>query len=348
MKKIISLFSFIVLFAVSSEGLFAEDITFGSSKGGKEYRKVGAAGVQFLKIGVGARGNALGGAYSALVNDLSAIHWNPAGIADVKSMAAEFSYTQWLFDFSHNFAAVSMPVGDNFVAAAHIVSLSSSDIPITTIENPIASGISYQASDVAFGLSFSGYLTDQFSFGITGKYVSNSFANMTAGGIAFDVGTMYQTGIQGIKLGFSIHNLGSEQKYSGIGLRSTKKYDESIWAAPIDVEYLSYQHSLPIIFRAGISGEVYKDAEHKVDAALDFTTLSDTPEQFAIGAEYTWKDLFIVRAGYRFGQDQFGISGGVGVKYLTDAFMGKLDYSISPTFDIGYVNRLTVSIGLGN
>lgn len=348
MKKIISLLSLMLMISVCSVQLKAEDTkTYGSSKGGKEVRKVGAAGVQFLKIGVGARGSALGGAYSSMVDDLSAVHWNAAGLADVKSMAGEFSYTQWLFGFSHNFAAAAMPLNENFVLAAHITSLSSDDISITTVEKPEGTGVEYQASDVAVGMSFAGYLTDQFSFGITAKFITNSFANMDASGVAFDVGTMYRTGIQGIKLGFSIHNLGTEQKYTGQGLRTSNKINDALWAAPIDAEYLSYYHNLPIIFRAGISGEVYKDDQHKVDAAFDFTTLSDTPEQFALGCEYTWNGMLSVRAGYRFLQDQFGISGGVGFNYLTDQFHGIIDYSISPTLDIGMVNRLTVKVGLG-
>lgn len=341
MKKIILIFSLIMLATVSSNA----SNKYGSSNG--DLRKVGAAGVQFLKIGVGARANALAGAYGVLGNDLSSIHWNPAGVADVKNMTGEFSYTQWLFDFSHNFAALSMPLNDNFTLAAHLVSLQSSNISITTIDKPEGTGVEYTASDVSAGLTFSGYLTDQFSFGLTAKYVNNAFADMSAGGFAFDVGTLYKTGIQGITLGFSIHNLGTEQKYAGQGLRTTNKLDDGLNAAPIIAEYISYQHNLPIIFRAGIAGEVYRDDQHLVNGAIDFTTLSDTPEQFAIGAEYVWKGMFAIRGGYRFGQDVFGISGGVGFNYLTDEFMGRLDYSIAPTSDIGYVNRLTVAVGLG-
>lgn len=39
----------------------------------------------------GARANALGGAYSAIADDSSAIYWNPAGLTQVKGNTAEFS-----------------------------------------------------------------------------------------------------------------------------------------------------------------------------------------------------------------------------------------------------------------
>ena len=39
--------------------------------------KTGTTAAQFLKIGIGARALALGGAYSAIADDASALYWNP-------------------------------------------------------------------------------------------------------------------------------------------------------------------------------------------------------------------------------------------------------------------------------
>ena len=102
--------------------------------------KVGAAGVQFLKIGVGARANGMAGAYGAMADDLSSIYWNPAGLADVKAIAAEFSYTEWFAGLTHTFAALSMPLGKNFTTAISVISFNSNRIPITTVEHPEGTG----------------------------------------------------------------------------------------------------------------------------------------------------------------------------------------------------------------
>jgi len=58
-----------------------------------EFTKVGLSGGQFLKIGVGARGTGMAGAMSSITNDVTSIFWNPAGLADVKRYAADFSQT---------------------------------------------------------------------------------------------------------------------------------------------------------------------------------------------------------------------------------------------------------------
>ncbi len=344
MRKILITLTLAVLMVFISVSVEAKDDVSGSSAG--EFLKVGAAGSQFLKIGIGARANGMAGAYTSVANDLTSLYWNPAGVADVKGMNGEFHYTQWFAGFTHSFAAVSMPISEQFTASAHLVSFSSDKIPITTIAQPEGTGAHYTVNDVVAGISISGYLTDQFSFGVTGKMVSNAFSSLNSSGMAFDIGTLYDTEIQGIKLGFAIFNLGSEMEYEGQDLKTTKKYIDELKAAPWDVTFLANPYTMPLIFRAGISSEVINMEEHKLIVAGDFVTLSDTPEQFAIGAEYTWNDLVSFRGGYRFGQDQLGFSGGIGFSYLTGGVKGQIDYSITPTADIGLVNRISIAVGL--
>jgi len=86
--------------------------------------------------------------------------------------------------------------------------------------------------------------------------------------------------------------------------------------------------------------------KHSITAAFDFTTFSDVPEEYALGAEYTYSDIVSLRAGYLFGQDQMGFSAGIGIKYDGPGFIGKFDYAISPTFDLGLVNRFTIGLSL--
>ncbi|MFP4528176.1 MAG: PorV/PorQ family protein [Candidatus Kapaibacterium sp.] len=348
MKIVFKVFSIALLMAFATMSARAVDENAIGSSSGDVFAKVGGAGAQFLKIPLGARGTAMGGAQGAVANDLTAIFWNPAGIANIHSISANFSYTQWFAGFSHNFAALALPFGDNFTAAFNLVSFGSGDIPITTLDRPDGTGANYSVSDIAFGFAFGGYLTEQFSFGINAKYINSSFASVSSSGIAFDIGTRYETGIQGIAVGFSLHNLGTEQQYTGQDLRTTRKILEAMNASPVDAEYVSSGFSLPLAFRAGISSNVYETEEHMVVAAFDFVTYSDTPEEFMIGAEYTWRDFVSVRGGYNIGQDQFGLTGGVGLKYDGGGFGGVIDYSIAPTFDLGLVNRLSLSLSFGS
>jgi hypothetical protein len=343
MKKEFITFCSALLMVLLNLPVFAVGDITGASSG--EFIKVGAAGAEFLKIGIGGRANAMGGAYVAVANDLTSLYWNPAGLADVKAYAADFSYTQWFADFGHSFGAISIPLGENFITALSATSFNSGQMTLTTVERPDGAGV-FSVSDVAVGATIAGYLTDQFSFGITFKYISSGISTLNSSGIAFDVGTMYNTGIQGIKLGFSLQNLGTQEKYSGQDLQTTRKLFEQLNAAPLDVQYLASSYSIPLIFRAGATTDIINDENNRLLAAVDFITLSDIPAECAIGAEYTWNKILSLRGGYIIGQDQFGISGGVGINYIGGGFRGQIDYSINPTKNIGLVNRISIGMTL--
>ena len=71
--------------------------------------KVATTAAQFLKIGVGARSNAMGGAYVAMDYGIESIFWNPANIARISGMGeAAFNHSNWLLETQYDFAAFSL------------------------------------------------------------------------------------------------------------------------------------------------------------------------------------------------------------------------------------------------
>ncbi len=340
MKKIIILLLALPLLnlsAVESDRIF-------SASNAQNFTKVGADGGQFLKIGVGARGTGMAGAFSALANDLTALYYNPAGINEQEGVTTNFSYTSWFGGFSHNFAAVAFPISSQYKIAVSMVNFTSGDVEETTLLQDQGTGRNYSVDDLALQMTFAGKLTEQFSFGITAKYVQLAFADVSSGGLAIDVGTQYDTGIEGIKFGFSVHNLGTDHAYSGEGLSGRNKINDYIQTLPKDLEYTAYRFSLPLMFRVGFGKEIYSDEMNQLDAAFDFVASSDSPEQYVFGVEYSWNDLVFVRGGYLVGHDQLGLAGGVGLNYNSGGFNGALDYSVNPTADIGLINRFTIGL----
>jgi hypothetical protein len=322
-----------------------------------QFTKVGLSGGQFLKIGVGARGTGMAGAFSAISNDVTSVYWNPAGLADVKNYAADLTTTFYFAGMNHNFAGMVLPISDKFRAAVSFTSFSSGDINVTSTDRPDGTGGIYNVNDISIGLSFAGYLTEQFSFGVTAKFVQHAFTTMTAGGIVFDVGTRYNTGFNGLLLGFAISGLGSKQSYDGAAVTQQHQPISGLPVSPLDMNMLTSSFNLPLVFRAGLGldmfngtlsdkPEVDEDGTviHKWLVSGDFETYSDVPEQFAIGTEYTFREFVSFRAGYRIGHDQFGLAGGIGLKYDSGDFQGSVDYSINPTVNLGLVNRIGVTM----
>jgi hypothetical protein len=324
--------------------IWAQDNSSGTSGG--EFKKVGAAGGQFLKIPVGARANGMAGAFNGIADDVTAVYWNPSGLAKVRGISANVSYNRWIADFTHNFAGVSVPVGENYTAALSLISFSTGEIPITTLDNPEGIGTTYSVNDFAIGASFAGRITEQFSVGINAKYIESGFSNISSNGIVFDVGTSYETGIQGIRLGFSVHNLGSDQQFTGQDLNVNNSGTGTNQNNGTNQTLVTNSFAIPLSFRAGIASEVIADETNNLLVALDFETFSDTPEQYALGAEYTWNNLLVARAGYRLGHDQFNLGGGLGVMYQGNDLGGTVDYSINPTSELGLVHRISLGFNM--
>lgn len=352
MKKILSIICLVAISIFSTSEVYAAQDNDGkgvASSAGK-VNKVGAAGSSFLKIPIGTRATGMAGANGAAVNDLSCLFWNPAALVNVEGMSAMVEHNTWFANYGLSFAGVSLPLNEQFSVAASIVSLSSGDIEYTDMFNQGGTGTHYTVQDMSAQMTFSGRITDQFSFGVTAKYLNNKIANLSSGGFAFDIGTLYETGIQGIKIGFSIHNFGGEMEYSGQELRTEAPlYNNSLYQSELDAAYLSSTYSAPVIFRAGVSSEIYQEGDHEIIAAFDFITHSDIPEQFAFGGEYVWKEFLSFRAGYNFNHDNNGVAFGVGLKYFTGGMSGDFGYSMTPAMEIDQlIHRIGISLNLGN
>ncbi len=98
-----------------------EDQPSGAGRGGLSDfsdKAVGTAGSDFLLMDLGARGIAMGGAFSAVTNDASSVYWNPAGLARVSRFSATFMYSRHVEDISSHAASLAQRVSDTSVLAA--------------------------------------------------------------------------------------------------------------------------------------------------------------------------------------------------------------------------------------
>ena len=55
----------------------------------------GATGMAFLKVGIGGRAVAMGGAYSAVSGDATAGYWNPAGLIGIEGRDVVWMHFAW-------------------------------------------------------------------------------------------------------------------------------------------------------------------------------------------------------------------------------------------------------------
>lgn len=258
----------------------------------------GTSAANFLKIGVGPRGNALGGAFVAQVNDYSSLYWNPAGIANITSLEIGIAYTDWLLDLSHNFVGVVYPLQHLGVLGVSVNSLSMGDMEQTTPLEPNGTGSYFSASDLALGISFARQLTDRFAVGVSAKFIHESVSFSSASTFAIDAGTQFNTGYHGLRVGMSITNFGGKMTLKGTDQMTKTDIDEVIEGNPEKEARLETEGwTIPLVFRFGLSMDVLNAANNRLTCNLDFNDPRDNSPFGTFGVEYGWNNLVFLRGG---------------------------------------------------
>lgn len=329
-----------------------------------EYSNVGRAGLTFLKIGIGSRAIGMGGAFTAVSNDASAMYWNPAGLAKLKKMEAIFSHTNWVADINQEYIGYVVPAGlmGNFGFSASFMSLgdferTTIDDIETTIREDDGEGLSsFSANDLALGVTYARNMTDKFSIGVTAKYVREKIAEVSAGAMALDVGTYYMTGYKTLRIGMAILNYGPDIKFTGenlqaevIDTRWPSNYTGNTW------EILSTPFTLPLQFKMGVAYDFLLGQQQVITAAADLIHPNDGNEKIVVGTEYTWKNSIAnlsLRAGYKYDPDWYetksstdNLSAGVGIGRKLGMSKINVDYAYT---NMGYLENVhRFSLGLG-
>lgn len=306
---------------------------------------VGTAGAQFLKIPVGSRAAAMGGAYSSAGNDAGAIFWNPSGIVGVKGGAVTASYTEWWAGSRLNHAAYVQSFDEVGSFGVSFTSLSMDKIEVTTEDDPEGTGVYFDAQDLMIGLSYARHMTEDFSVGITGKLVHQRIWNEGATGVAVDIGTQYRIGFRDLTIGMCIRNFGADMKFDGsdLDVDYSQNYLNSTERL-IPSELATEDYPLPLQFQVGLSMSPYVSDLCSVLLAVDVLHPNDNREVVSTGMEVTVMQEFFLRGGYRFGDDTARGSMGVGASVPTGDVKVDFDYAYVVYTLLPSIHRVTLGI----
>ncbi|MGB2869223.1 MAG: PorV/PorQ family protein [Bacteroidota bacterium] len=314
--------------------------------------KVGTTAATFLEIPVGSRAVSMGSAFVAVANDGSSLYWNPAGLARLTKREVLFAHSEWLADMNFDFAGITLPLGDFGSLGLSFASLTMEDMQVRTVERPEGTGEMFSAGSFAVGLHYSRNLSDKFSIGLTGKYISEHIWHMQSQAFAVDIGALFTTNFfNGLKVGAIISNFGSDLQLSGRDTRTFHPIDPNKLGSndqiPQNLELDSWQ--LPLNFQFGISTNVVQSDEHVLTMAIDALHPSDNYESLNAGLEYGFEGTLFLRGGYRslfLADHEGGTSFGVGIvaSLFGSAGDARFDYSYTDYGRLKAVNVLTASV----
>ncbi|MBN1302557.1 MAG: PorV/PorQ family protein [Melioribacteraceae bacterium] len=293
--------------------------------------KTGTTAAQVLKINVGPRAVGMGGAFTALSDDITSIYWNPGGLANLTTNEALFNHTTLYADIGYDFAAFAANLGEFGNLGAFVSVLSVDEMEVRTIELPEGTGEFFDISSMVIGLSYARNLTENFSIGFNAKYIGESIYNMRAQGFALDVGTMYRIPVLNeLRIAASITNFGTKMRLEGRDVLVITKggaSGDNLLNSNLELDYFD----LPLTFRFGLSADLMKQTTSRLTVALDAIHPNDHTEYVNTGFEYSWNEIIFIRAGYNslFERDsEKGMTFGIGLNYrLIDYVKVKFDYA---------------------
>lgn len=289
---------------------------------------IGKYAGEFLAIGVGGRSLAMGGAQTAIVNDVTAGYWNPAGLARIDYPQFALMHEEHFGNLvNYNYGAVAIPYESDMSFGLSIIRLSVDGIPDTrnALEDANGDGIldinngdrldyskitEFSNTDWAFYLTFAKRHSENFYWGANVKIIRRDLAEYSATGIGFDVGAYY-TPMENLFLGANIQDVTTTLIAWSSGRNELITPTAKVGAA-YQLEFLGGK-ILPAL-----------DLDIRFENRKFASMFNIGPVSFDAhtGFEYNYKNIFAVRAGYN-DVKQFTVGAGIYLPKLT------IDYSFA-------------------
>lgn len=267
--------------------------------------RAGSAGATQLLVNPWARSNGWSLANSATLFGAEGMFGNVAGLAHVHKTELLFSSTRWLegSDVKINSVAFGQKLGESGVIGLTATVFSFGDLPVTTIDQPEGGLGTFSPSQSNIGLAYSKAFSNSIFGGVLVRVVSESIANVRSSGVCFDAGIQYVTGpTENIHFGIALKNVGPAMQFSGDGLAVLGLVAGGS-TNTLTLEQRSADFELPSLMNIGAAYDFNISERHRITVAGTFTSNSFTKDQFILGAEYAFKKMIHVRAGYLYEKD---------------------------------------------
>ncbi|GBD91994.1 hypothetical protein BMS3Abin04_02727 [bacterium BMS3Abin04] len=312
--------------------------------------KFGTTAANFLTIPVGSRASGMGGAFVAVANDVTAAYWNPGGLSRLQSNEFNVNHADWLVNTKLDWAGIVMKLSESDAFAISLYQLDYGEEEITTVKQQNGTGQTWSASDIAISLSYARNLTDAFSIGGTVKYIQQKIWNESASAFAIDIGLLFTTQFNGLRLGMNIANFGTGMKLAGKDLLQPIDIDPAHAGnnANITTDLDTDSWNLPLVFSVGLSYDFLKNEDWTFTVATDALIPNNQTSYLNLGGELVWDNILFLRGGYNSLFKDFaeeGLTAGAGLQYDFGGVRVRADYSYMDFGKFNEISRYSVSIG---
>lgn len=341
--------------------------------------RVGQAGAGELLLNPWGRSSGVFGLNGANVTGIEAMKCNIAGLSKTKKTEIGLAHTRYLAGTGMSISnlGVAHNLGDVGVLGINIMSFGFGEIPITTTGSPEGGIGNYKPSFLNMSIGLGHSFSNSMSAGLNVTYVNEAISNIRASAVGFDAGVQYVSGKRNnFHLGITLRNVGTNLRFSGDGFSFNSVTPD--FSNFITVQSRSDKFSLPSQLNLAVAYDFYLDAakankaegeeakdatmpKHRLTGMFSFISNSFSNDWIGLGAEYAYKERFMLRAAYRYENQIFddieyptfytGLSAGASVQTNIGSKKGSsglsIDYAFRPTRISNGVHTIGVRIALG-
>lgn len=293
---------------------------------------------EFMAIGVGGRALGMGGAFTAVANDITSGYYNPAGLANLNYPQISLMHAEHFGNLvNYDYGSIAIPYGTDMTFGISAVRLGVDGIHDTRYALYDANGdgkldirtgdrldydkiTEFSDQDWVFYLSFAKRQTEKFYWGANVKIIRRDIAEFGATGIGFDVGALY-TPIENLYFGANIQDVTTT-----LVAWSTGRNELVSPTAKVGAAYMWK------ILGGTITPALDLDVRFENRRSSAYGSLGPISFDTHAGLEYTFKNLFSIRGGYN-DVKQFTVGAGVRLPKLN------IDYSFA-RFSYAELDRL--------
>ena len=279
-----------------------------------------------MDFNIGARAQGMAGAFTSVADDSSAVFWNPAGLAKIKTTDLSLSFNSWFVDTSIQYLTGAIKTEKNGGVGFGLVYVNMGEIDYID-DDGFLSGSTLRPFSL---IATCGYGTRTFDYygevmkvnpevsldlGLAFKIIIGSDGLDLTHGIFLDSGLLLSFG-NNVKAGLSVQNLGA----------------------------VSYGIA-PVTGALGLSVKLLDDSFNIINSSVDVKYGAEKVLEISGGLEYSFAGNLFLRGGYQW-QDNYktsegsisGVSAGFGIRLQSLMF----DYSFAFNGGLGMNHILSL------
>lgn len=302
---------------ISSIRVFVCLLALAASCGGGAMAQFRKYSNEFLNIGAGARGLAMGGAQVAVADDGTAGYWNPAGLMDVKERPLLHLMHAGYFSGigKYDYASAALPATDGRRAlGVTLLRFAIDDIPNTLYLVEPDGTINYNnirsfsSADYAFLLSYAQRIVEEedrsISFGVNAKVIHRSVGSFArAWGFGLDAGLRVRW--HNWRLGATLRDVTTT--FNAWSFSFTEREKEVLYLTKNDIPVKSTELTAPRLI-LGFARDLRMGDRFRITPELDLdltfdgkrnVLLSGQPVSIdpRLGIEAGYREVIMLRAG---------------------------------------------------